>query len=108
MAQKQIHGSIEQIRKPRNKSSHTWSTRAPIEKGCCYYCLVAKSCPTLETPCTIAHWAPLSMGFSRQESWNGLPFPPPEHLPDPGIEPASPVSPALAGRFFIAVPPGKG
>ena len=49
---------------------------------------------------TIASLAPLSMGFSRQEYWSGLPFPPARHLPDPGIEPASPVSPALGGRFF--------
>ena len=40
------------------------------------------------------------MGFSRQEYWSGLPFPPPGHLPDPGIEPTSPNSPALAGSFF--------
>ena len=40
------------------------------------------------TPWTAAHQAPLSMGFSRQEHWSGLPFPPPGHLPDPGIEPA--------------------
>ena len=40
------------------------------------------------------------MGFPRQESWSGLPFPPPRDLPYPGIQPASPVSPALAGGFF--------
>ena len=44
---------------------------------------------------TLAHQAPLSMGFSRQEYWSGLPFPPPGDLPNPGIEPTSPVSPAL-------------
>ena len=49
---------------------------------------------------TVAHQAPLSMGFSRQESWSGLPFPPPGSLFDPGIEPTSPASPALASRFF--------
>ena len=42
------------------------------------------------------------MGFPRQEYWSGLPFPPPGDLPDPGIKPASFVSPALAGRFFTA------
>ena len=52
--------------------------------------LVAKSCPTLATPWTVACQAPLSMGFSRQESWSGLPFPSPEDLPDSGIEPVSP------------------
>ena len=43
---------------------------------------------------TVARQAPLSMGFSRQGYWSGLPFPPPEDLPNPGSEPASPVSPA--------------
>ena len=52
--------------------------------------LVAKSRPTLATPWTVAHQAPLSMGFSRQEYWSGLPFPSPGDLPDPGIEPGSP------------------
>ena len=53
---------------------------------------------------TVVHQAPLSMGFSRQEFWSGLPFPPPGDLPNPGIEPASP---ALAGRFFTTETPGK-
>ena len=57
------------------------------------------------TPWIIAHQVPLSMGFSRQDSWSGLPFPSPGDLPDPGIEPTSPVSPALAGGFFTAEPP---
>ena len=42
------------------------------------------------TPSSVAHQAPLSMGFSRPEYWSGLPFPPAEDLPDPGIEPTSP------------------
>ena len=49
---------------------------------------------------TVAHQAPLSMGFSRQAYWSGWPFPPPVDLPDLGIEPASLMSPALAGGFF--------
>ena len=53
------------------------------------------------TPWTVAHQAPLSKGFSRQEYWTGLPF------PSPGMEPASAASPALAGGFFTTVPPGK-
>ena len=56
---------------------------------------------------TAAHKAPLSMGFSRQEHWSGLPFPPPGDLPDPGTEPKSLVSPALAGGLFTTEPPGK-
>ena len=55
-------------------------------------------------PRTVAHQAPLSMGFSRQEYWSGLPFASPSDLPDPGIELASP---ALEGRFFITKPPGE-
>ena len=55
----------------------------------------------------IAHQAPLCMGFSRQEYWNRLPCPPRGDFPNPGIEPASLLSPALAGRFFTTVPPGK-
>ena len=50
-----------------------------------------------ETPWTVAHQAPVSMGFPRQEYWRGLPCPPPWDLPDPGIAAASP---ALAGGFF--------
>ena len=52
--------------------------------------LVAKLYMTLATPWTVACQALLSMGFSRQEYWNGLPFPSPGTLPDPGIEPGSP------------------
>ena len=50
---------------------------------------------------------PLSMGFPRQEYWNGLPFPPPRHPPDPGIKPTSPEASALAGKFLTTEPPGK-
>ena len=49
---------------------------------------------------TVACQAPLSMEFSRQEYWSGLPFPSPGHLPNPGIKPVSLMSPALAGGFF--------
>ena len=52
--------------------------------------LVTQSCPTLVTPQTSARQAPLSMGFSRQEFWSGLPFPSPGDLPNLGIEPGSP------------------
>ena len=54
---------------------------------------------------TTDHQTPLSMGFSRQEYWSGLPFSPPRDLPNLGIEAASPVCPALAGRFFTTEPP---
>ena len=52
--------------------------------------LVSKLCPTLAIPWTVACQAPLSMGFSRQEYWNGLPFPSPGDRPNPGMEPGSP------------------
>ena len=66
--------------------------------------LVAQSCPTLCDPRTVAHQAPLSMGFSRQESWSGLPCPPPGDLPNPGIEPSSLV---LQANSLPSEPLGK-
>ena len=56
------------------------------------------------TPRTVALQVPLSMGFPREEYWSGLPFPPPEDLPDPGIEPGSP---ALQADTLTSEPPGK-
>ena len=57
------------------------------------------------TPWTVAYQAPLSMGFSGQEYWSGLPFPFSGDLPDPGIEPEFPALLALADRFFTTEPP---
>ena len=65
-----------------------------------YAVLSCLFCLTLCNLWTVAHQAPLSMGFSRQEYWSGLPCPPPGDLCDPGIEPTSLTSPALADRFF--------
>ena len=56
---------------------------------------------------TVAHQAPLSMGFPRQKYWSGLPFPSPGHLLDPGIECESHASPALKGGFFTTEPSGN-
>ena len=56
------------------------------------------------TPWTAVHWAPLSMGFPRQEYWSGLPFPSPGGLPDPGMETASS---ALQADSLPSEPPGK-
>ena len=58
-------------------------------------------------PWTADHQAPLSLGFPRQGFWSRLPFPSPGDLPDPGIEPMSPASPALAGRFSTTEPLGE-
>ena len=60
---------------------------------------------------SVSSWAvacqvPLSMGFSRQEYWSGVPFPPPRDLADTGIKPVSLMSPELAGGFFTASGPG--
>ena len=59
------------------------------------------------TPWNVVRQTSLSMGFSRQGYYSGLLFPSPGDLPDPGIEPASPASPALAGGLFTSEPPGK-
>ena len=61
-----------------------------MDGGLAIHNLAAKLCPTLATPWTVACQAPLSVGFSKQESWSGLPFSSPGDLPDPGIKPGSP------------------
>ena len=74
-----------------------------------FQCVCAQSLSHvwLCTPGTVACQASLSMEFSRQEYWSGLPFPPAGDLPYPGIKPASLEAPALAGRFFTTEPPGN-
>ena len=62
-------------------------------------CSVAQACSTLCNPWTVAHQAPLSMGFARQEHWSGLPHPPQGDLPDPGIKPTSLLLLLLLSRF---------
>ena len=105
-----------QIKKPRKRWQKVFIAKAEYEPR--PYCSIVGTFnqPTLLSVCvlshsdsfvapwTAAHQAPLSMGFPRQEYWNGVPFPPSENLPDSGIEP---VSPALAGRFFTTKLPGK-
>ena len=89
-----------------NKAELVGSLKIPL---CMCVCAHAQwlSCPTLATPWTIARQTPLSLEFSRQEYWSGLPFPYPGDLPDPRIKPVSPESSALAGRFFTTEPHGK-
>ena len=67
--------------------------------------LVAKSCPALATPWIVAHQGPLSMGFSRQGYWSGLPVPSPGDLPDPGIKPRSPALRADSLQTELRVKP---
>ena len=74
----------------------TWKKKIKVK--------AAQSCPDSCDTWTVGLQAPLSMEFSRQESWSGSLFPPPGDIPDPGIKPASH---ALAGRFFTTEPPGK-
>ena len=62
--------------------------------------IFAQLCLTLCDSMDCSHQASLSIGFSWQEYWNGLPYPPPGDLSNPGIEPISLMSLALAGRFF--------
>ena len=95
-----------------NNRSTQWSIPSPYKplNTCMWRCLqpppcgglVAESCPALATPWTVARQAPLSMGFSRQEYWTGLPCPPPGDLPDPKI----PRSPALQADSLLSEPPG--
>ena len=73
----------------------------PLEEGMASH----SSMLAWKIPWTVAHQVLLPMEFSRQAYWSGLPFPTPGDLPDPGIEPTSLVSPALAGGFFTTVPP---
>ena len=81
---------------------------ASTYKLICHICVCVCAClqsrfsrvQLFVTRWTVAHQAPLSVGFSRQEYWSGLPCPPPGDLPNPGVEPMSPVSLALAGGSF--------
>ena len=74
-----------------------------LRSGCALCSVMSNSA----TPWTLARQAALCMEFSRQEYWSGLLFPTAGDLPNPGIEPTSLASPALAGRFFTTEPPGK-
>ena len=71
---------------------------------CVHACMCMLSCVRLfATPCTVAHQAPLSIGFPRQEHWSGLPFPYPGYLPNSGIKPTSLATPALVQGLFATV-----
>ena len=67
----------------------------------------AQLCLTETHEESVACQAPLSLRFSRQEYWSGLPLPYPGDLPNPGVKTGCPESPALGGRFFTTEPPGK-
>ena len=85
-----------------NKTYNLVNTYMSIHIASLKWCTVTSHCELVcvrlsATPWTVARQAPLSVGFSGQEYWSGLPFLSPEDLPNSGIEPTSPV---LAGRFF--------
>ena len=95
--------SKERVEKGRGKEGRREESS---ETTACRRLLLLFSCSvvsdSLVTTWTIAHQAPWSMGFSRQESWSKLPFPPPGDLPNLGIKPASPAAPALVGLFLTS------
>ena len=109
---------IESASLRSSKISHTWWKRKikpntnfyhPLAIGLTGFkciCVGAQCVQLFAISWTGAHQAPLSMTFSRQEYWSGLPCPPPGDLPNPGTEPSSLASPALAGGFFATVPTG--
>ena len=87
------------------QAGHAARIRLLPSRGGLPPCAKSLSCVRLfATPWTAAHQAPLSMGFSRQEYWSGLPCPPPGDLPNPGVEPRSP---ALQVDSLPSKPPGK-
>ena len=91
-----LHGHVKLSQTSQCFIHIFWSIQSESE--------VTQSCLTLCDPWTVAHQAPSSMGFSRQEYWSGLPFPSPGDLPDPGIEPRSPT---LQADALTSAPPGK-
>ena len=89
---------------------HLCAWLAFIPKSFWILCAYVLSCSVLSDslppPCTVALQTPLSMEFSRQEYWSRLPFPLLRDFPNPGMEPTSLASPALADRFSTTAPPG--
>ena len=90
--------SYDKPRQHIKKQTHHFANKSESESE------VAQSCPTLCDPWTVAHQAPPSMGFYRQEYWSGVPLPSPGDLPDPGIKPRSPT---LQADALTSAPPGK-
>ena len=110
------HGQVSSLKRSSANlllSPHTCPWLLPVSSlwlAVPFYSVGSRSTYTVCTPSlswvqlfmtlwSVAHQAPLSTGFFRQEYWNGLPFPPPGDLPDPGIESVLCVS-CIAGRFF--------
>ena len=92
---KQGRSRSSEIKKLRNEYCYNWA------------CMTVQLCPTLYDAMEDSSPGFLSMEFSRQEYWSGLPFPTLGDPPNPGIKPSSLAFPAFAGEFFTTVPPGK-
>jgi len=97
--------NLEKIYVMNHCAVHMKLTQHCKSPMCVYVCSVTSD--SLLTPWTIARQAPLPMEFSKQDYWNRLPFPISGNLLDPEIKLKSLASPALAGGFFITVPPRK-
>ena len=121
-AQELHNSSASPLRSERAMGVKTWPTKrmdlhhfkeVPVKRcgqeisKTYVFCCVLSHVQLFLTPWTIAHLAPLSMEFSRQEYWSGFPFPSPGDFPNTGVKPTSPVSPDLADRFFTIASPGK-
>ena len=94
-------------REGTGSSMFSASDRRQWDNGCACVLSHSSRVRLFATLWTVARQGPLSMGFSRQEYWSKLPYFPPGDLPDLRMEPASPASPALEGRFFTAQAPVK-
>ena len=104
-AYKVIVTESQSVPKPKSSVWHSRNILSLPSSPKTFYFLDVSVCvfnrvQPFATPWTLTCQVPLSMGFSRQEYWSGLPFPSRRDLPNPGTEQASPVSPELAGRFF--------
>ena len=99
---KVFHTSFYIGMKSKVKYLDLYITRSKLLHARVFSCSVVSS--SFIAPWNVAHQAPLSMEFPRQEHWSGLPFPPPRYLHDPGVEPTSLT---LTGRFFTTEPPEK-
>ena len=102
-----------QSRDCRSKSPEA-NLKSPLARDGTSWALISVCAPSpfsrvrlFETWWTVARLSPLSMGFSRQEYWSGLPCPLPGDLPDPGIKPVPLVSPTVAGGFFTTSATGE-
>ena len=98
-----VHRRGEQPRLPETRESRAQQQRPSANRN--KYAQSFSRVKLFTTPWTVARQASLSMGFSRQEYWSGLPCPPPEDLPNPGMELKSLSSPASSGGFFTPAPP---